>query len=79
MFKIFSDLQTFILKRESSPILPWKLDYHYYESFFDKTGIDDQPSGAYIFRPSQNYSKKYSKVISGRVFKANSFLQIQVL
>ena len=56
---------------------PFILNYQYYESYYNKNDPDDQPSGAYIFRPMTDHHK-YSSILSGSIFRGKNLLEIQV-
>jgi len=73
-FKVFANLTDFVTI-EGDNQYPFTLSYNYYESYYKE---NEQASGAYIFRPAQNKSLPYNKIINGRFFDGKVLLQVQV-
>jgi len=73
-FKVSQNLVDFVTI-EGANQYPWTLNYKYYESYYKE---NEQASGAYIFRPAQNKSASYNKIISGRYFDGKVLLQVQI-
>lgn len=78
---IFEDLKTLKYEHKTSQgkslsdIL--QLDYEYYESSVNVKG-GKNPSGAYIFAPRTQEKFRYSKITTGRIYKAKHFTLIQI-
>lgn len=73
--KVFENMTDFVLIANESTY-PFSLNYKYYQSYYEE---NEQASGAYIFRPAQNYSLPYSKPVSGRYFVGKNLDLIQVI
>lgn len=58
-------------------VIPFSLDYQYYQSYWNATD-PSQPSGAYVFRPMQNYSLNYSGIVSGSYYLGTNIVEVHV-
>lgn len=72
--EISSDLENFVLT-DNGQQYPFNLTYNYYESYWAE---NQQASGAYIFRPTQNGSQSYGHISYGQYFMGKVLLEIQV-